>query len=263
MASRLSQPADRGVAHRLADVGEDGVALGPLRRGHRSARADRPAPAGGRCRSGTARTGRTTPIGRRRRSAEPDRRDRRAGRAPSRRPIRARVRPRAAGRDRAPGRRRRDRRTARPHRRAAPPGAPTRVGARRRARSDRRACSRARPRTRPGCTTDPESEKSRRSARVAPSRIGGDVDQRLDVVHDGRCAEQARLERERRLVARFAPVPLDRVEQRRLLPADVRAGTSRNTVTSNPAPSPSSPRGTELVDGGTATASASGYSPRR
>ena len=50
------------------------------------------------------------------------------------------------------------------------------------------------------------------------------VDQALDVVDDGRLAEQADVDRERRLVARLAAVALDRVEQRRLLAADVRAG---------------------------------------
>ena len=50
------------------------------------------------------------------------------------------------------------------------------------------------------------------------------VDQALDVVDDGRLAEQADVHRERRLVARLAAEALDRVEQRRLLAADVGAG---------------------------------------
>src|SRR5439155_20788151 len=42
----------------------------------------------------------------------------------------------------------------------------------------------------------------------------------------GRLAEEARLHRERRLVARLAALPLDRVEERRLLAADVGAGAA-------------------------------------
>ena len=49
------------------------------------------------------------------------------------------------------------------------------------------------------------------------------VEERLDVVHDRRLAEEADLDRERRLVARLAAVALDRLEERRLLAADVRA----------------------------------------
>src|SRR5205085_6986923 len=48
--------------------------------------------------------------------------------------------------------------------------------------------------------------------------------ERLDVVHDSRLSEQSYLDRERRLVARLAPVPLDRLEESRLLAADIRAG---------------------------------------
>ena len=50
------------------------------------------------------------------------------------------------------------------------------------------------------------------------------VEQRLDVVHHSRLAVQTDLDRERRLVARLAAVALDRLEQRRLLAAHVRAG---------------------------------------
>ncbi len=53
-----------------------------------------------------------------------------------------------------------------------------------------------------------------------------DVDERLDVVHDGRLAEQPDLDRERRLVARLAALALDRFEERRLLAADVGAGAA-------------------------------------
>ena len=52
------------------------------------------------------------------------------------------------------------------------------------------------------------------------------VGQRLDVVDDGRLAEQPDLDRERRLVARLAALALDRLEERRLLAADVGAGAA-------------------------------------
>ena len=52
------------------------------------------------------------------------------------------------------------------------------------------------------------------------------VHERLDVVDTGRLAEQALLDGERRLVARLAALALDRVEQRGLLAADVRAGAA-------------------------------------
>ena len=52
------------------------------------------------------------------------------------------------------------------------------------------------------------------------------VGQRLDVVDDGRLAEQPDLDREGRLVARLAALALDRLEQRRLLAADVGAGAA-------------------------------------
>ena len=51
-----------------------------------------------------------------------------------------------------------------------------------------------------------------------------DVEERLDVVHDRRLAEEPDLDRERRLVARLAAIALDRLEERRLLAAHVRAG---------------------------------------
>ena len=50
------------------------------------------------------------------------------------------------------------------------------------------------------------------------------VDERLDVVDDGRLAEQPTLDRERGLVARLAAIALDRAEDRGLLAADVGAG---------------------------------------
>ena len=78
------------------------------------------------------------------------------------------------------------------------------------------------------------------------------VDQRLDVVDHGRLAEQAALDRERRLVARLAAVALDRVEERRLLAADVRAGAvAQLDVERTPRPrmsSPSRPRVARLLD---------------
>src|SRR5580693_1845801 len=56
----------------------------------------------------------------------------------------------------------------------------------------------------------------------------GNVDQGLDIVHGSRLAEQSRLRRERRLVARLAAKAFDRVKQRGLLAADIRAGTPAN-----------------------------------
>ena len=53
-----------------------------------------------------------------------------------------------------------------------------------------------------------------------------DVGQRLDVVDDRRLAEQTDLDRERRLVARLAALALDRLEERRFLATDVRAGAT-------------------------------------
>ena len=56
--------------------------------------------------------------------------------------------------------------------------------------------------------------------------IGGDGRDRLDVVDDGRRRVEARDRRERRLRARLAALALERLEQRRLLAADVRAGAA-------------------------------------
>ena len=84
-----------------------------------------------------------------------------------------------------------------------------------------RAARRGRRRRRAACPSSlVPSPRSRR-------RSGHDlehVEERLDVVHDRRLAEEADLDRERRLVARLAAVALDRLEERRLLAADVRAG---------------------------------------
>ena len=66
----------------------------------------------------------------------------------------------------------------------------------------------------------------RRERRAAVEHDRRDVDQRLDVVDDGRLAEQPDLDRERRLVARLAALALDRLEERRLLAADVGAGAA-------------------------------------
>src|ERR1700737_2324885 len=52
------------------------------------------------------------------------------------------------------------------------------------------------------------------------------VDQRLDVVDEGRLSEQAHLYREGRLVPWLSPLPLDRVEERGLLATDVGARAS-------------------------------------
>src|SRR5581483_7276248 len=50
------------------------------------------------------------------------------------------------------------------------------------------------------------------------------VEERLDVVDRGRLAEEPELDGERRLVPRLAAFALDRLEERRLLATDVRAG---------------------------------------
>ena len=78
--------------------------------------------------------------------------------------------------------------------------------------------------------TRPAARRGRRRRTGACPRVAvadedlRHVEQRLDVVHDGRLAEQPDLDRERRLVPRLAAVALDRLEERRLLAADVRAG---------------------------------------
>src|SRR5207245_3556051 len=53
-----------------------------------------------------------------------------------------------------------------------------------------------------------------------------DVDQCFNIVDGGRLAEETRLHRERRLVARLAAFPFDRIEQGGLLAADVGAGAA-------------------------------------
>ena len=68
--------------------------------------------------------------------------------------------------------------------------------------------------------------RSPANAVAAVEDDGRDVGQRLDVVDDRRLAEQPDLDRERRLVARLAALALDRLEQRRLLAADVGAGAA-------------------------------------
>ena len=88
----------------------------------------------------------------------------------------------------------------------------------------------------PGRATWPDRQKSfgpvEPSVPIARERLAAvedderHVDQRLDVVDDGRLAEQADLDRERRLVARLAALALDRLEERRLLAADVGAGAA-------------------------------------
>ena len=93
------------------------------------------------------------------------------------------------------------------------------------------------------------------------------VGQRLDVVDDGRLAEQADLDRERRLVARLAALALDRLEERRLLAADVGAGAAPELDVEGEARAEDvgaeEAGGARRVDGAARTrASASGYSPR-
>ena len=76
-------------------------------------------------------------------------------------------------------------------------------------------------RQRPWCPA-----RSRTPARVGIAAVRDDprdVDQRLDVVDQRRPAEEARLRGIRRPGAHFGPPSFDRVEQRRLLAADVAA----------------------------------------
>ena len=85
----------------------------------------------------------------------------------------------------------------------------------------------------PGLPTWPDTQNSfvpvdiplpvRANASPPSSTIGSTFDERLDVVRDRRLAEEADIDREGRLAARLTAVSLDRVEQRGLLTADVRA----------------------------------------
>src|SRR6185312_4290995 len=63
-----------------------------------------------------------------------------------------------------------------------------------------------------------------RERRAALEHDERDVGQRLHVVDHGGPAEQARLHRERRLVARLAAEAFDRIEDRGFFAADVRTG---------------------------------------
>ena len=81
------------------------------------------------------------------------------------------------------------------------------------------------------------------NAGAGPEHDVEHVHERLDVVHDRRLAEEADLDRERRLVARLAAVALDRVEERGLLAADVGARAAAHLdVEAKPSPITSSPR---------------------
>ena len=93
------------------------------------------------------------------------------------------------------------------------------------------------------------------------------VDQGLDVVDHGRLAEEADLRRERRLRARLAALAFDRVEERRLLAADVGAGAAADLDVEAEARSgdvvAEQAGAARRVDRACASAlSASGYSPR-
>ena len=204
------------------------------------------------CRRGTARTGRTT---RRGRSGDAQQRCRSRSTVssktmttpePSVAPA-ARV---ALERERQ-CRARRARRTRRPRRRAAPPAAcrPPRTPPASSISSrsvvpngdfvDARAARRGRRGRRASCPVDSAVPIARVTPRRPPSTIERHVHQRLDVVDHGRLAEQARLRRERRLVARLAAVALDRVEQRRLFAADVGAGAAAELDVEARSPRPS------------------------
>ena len=205
-------------------------------RGRRASRARsrasrrRPAgaapPPGARCRRGRGRTGRTTRRGRTRRSAARRRRGRRLVRTRARRPSRGSRRPSRApskesGRSSWSGRRNEP---------AAPPSSTAFAGSAPATLEQlAQRSSRAAARRGPAGSTFPETQKRRvpSSPRAVPAYAGPlaeDVEERLDVVHHRRLAEEPDLDRERRLVARLAAVALDRLEERRLLAADVRAG---------------------------------------
>ena len=216
-------------------------------------------------RPGTARTARTTRRGRTRRCGAGTARGRRRRRAPSPRPSRAWRRrpgcPRSvsgtsswSGPTNAP---------------AAPPsstacsGRPLGHAAGQVEQLAAAWCRRAPRRRRAGrpCPTRQNSfvpvEPRCRSRRRRHRRVEQDrqhVDQRLDVVDERRAAEQADLDGERRLVAGLAPVALDRVEDRRLLAADVGAGAAADLDVEGAARGPSrrrrgSPAARATVDG--------------
>ena len=65
-------------------------------------------------------------------------------------------------------------------------------------------------------------------SRAAFEDDAGNVDQRFHVVDRGGLAEESRLRGERRLVARFAAIAFDRVEERGFFAADIRAGAAAN-----------------------------------
>src|SRR5204863_8635954 len=80
------------------------------------------------------------------------------------------------------------------------------------------------------------------------------VGERLHVVDRRRLAEEPELDRERWLVARLATLALDRLEERRLLATDIRAGTSPELDVEAPAAArdvgaeePGLPRGLDRV----------------
>ena len=76
-----------------------------------------------------------------------------------------------------------------------------------------------------------DSARQAEQSAIGPAALGDDgghVHQRLDVVHRGRLPEESRLEGERWLVARFAAVALDRIEDRGLLATDVGARTAND-----------------------------------
>ena len=227
----LAEPADAGVAHHLGDVGEQREVAVARRAGRE---AGERLPPGARCRRGTARTARTTRRGRRRRSGATGRRGRPSRRARARRPSRASCPRLACALDRqrhvevvGTDERRR------PRRRAAPPAAARPARTPPASSSSSPSVTPNSTSYTPGRATAPETQNSLRPSILVPRRRRRPpqhdrqhVDERLDVVDDRRLAEQPDLDRERRLVARLAAVALDRVEDRRLLAADVGAGAA-------------------------------------
>ena len=246
---RLAEAADRGVAHRLGEVGERGRAR--RRRSPSGApgrRAARAAPPGARSRPGTGRTGRTTRRGRTRRSA--------AGR-PARSAVSSNTmttpEPSVAPAARVALERERHV-EARPARRTTPAAPPSRIAWMRAAVRDaaRELEQLAQRRRRTATSYTPGSRDvarhaeqlraggalgaDRRVRRARPSRrISGTLTSVSTLLTAVGLPNRPDLDRERRLVAGLRAAALDRLEQRRLLAHDVRAGADPELDVERPA----------------------------
>ena len=166
-------------------------------------------------------------------------------------------------------------RTVRRHRRAARPAACRCLRRRRRGRARRGASGRTAPRRRRDGRRGPTYRTACARRRPLPVRAKAsppsqhdreDVHERLDVVLDRWLSEQPDVGGKRRLAPWLPSIPLDRVEQRRLLAADVRAGALA-AARCRTAHRGRGCRHREAVGGAASIASASrrhaiGYSPR-